>query len=92
MSVKKISLSFIGMDCVSCAVAIEKNMSSLTYCVIKSYNVQYCPKSCVAFGYNIVLIPVAMGILYPWFEITINPMFAGAAMVFSSLSVVLNAL
>lgn len=45
-----------------------------------------------AFGYNIVLIPVAMGILYPLFGITLNPMLAGAAMAFSSVSVVLNAL
>jgi len=45
-----------------------------------------------AFGYNILLIPLAMGILYPWFGITFNPMFASAAMSFSSLSVVLNAL
>ncbi len=45
-----------------------------------------------AFGYNILLIPVAMGILYPLFGITINPMIAGAAMTFSSLSVVFNAL
>ncbi|TET06437.1 copper-translocating P-type ATPase [Candidatus Dependentiae bacterium] len=45
-----------------------------------------------AFGYNVLLIPVAMGVLYPWFGITINPMLAGAAMAFSSLSVVLNAL
>ncbi|MCA9770303.1 copper-translocating P-type ATPase [Candidatus Dependentiae bacterium] len=45
-----------------------------------------------AFGYNILLIPIAMGVLYPLFGITINPMFAGASMVLSSLSVVLNAL
>lgn len=45
-----------------------------------------------AFGYNIVLIPVAMGILYPLFNIMLNPMFASAAMAFSSLSVVFNAL
>ncbi len=45
-----------------------------------------------AFGYNIVLIPVAMGVLYPWFGITINPILAGGAMALSSLSVVLNAL
>ncbi len=45
-----------------------------------------------AFGYNIVLIPVAMGLLYPAFGIVLNPMLAGAAMMVSSLSVVLNAL
>ncbi len=45
-----------------------------------------------AFGYNILLIPVAMGALYPFFGIMLNPILAGAAMAFSSLSVVLNAL
>ena len=45
-----------------------------------------------AFGYNVVLIPVAMGVLYPAFGILLNPMLAGAAMAFSSVSVVLNAL
>ena len=45
-----------------------------------------------AFGYNVVLIPVAMGVLYPTFGIVLNPVLAGAAMAFSSVSVVLNAL
>ncbi len=45
-----------------------------------------------AFGYNIVLIPVAMGALYPFFGITLSPIMAGAAMAFSSVSVVANAL
>lgn len=45
-----------------------------------------------AFGYNIILIPIAMGVLYPFFGIMLEPMFAGAAMAFSSLSVVINAL
>lgn len=45
-----------------------------------------------AFGYNIVLIPVAMGALYPLFNVLLSPMIAGAAMAFSSLSVVINAL
>lgn len=44
-----------------------------------------------AFGYNIVLIPVAAGVLIPW-GIQVNPMIASGAMAFSSLSVVLNAL
>ncbi len=45
-----------------------------------------------AFGYNIILIPVAMGILYPFFHIQLNPMLASAAMALSSVSVVTNAL
>ncbi len=45
-----------------------------------------------AFGYNIVLIPVAAGMLYPLFGLLLNPMLAGAAMAFSSVSVVLNTL
>jgi len=45
-----------------------------------------------AFGYNIVLIPVAMGVLYPFFGFQINPMLASLAMAFSSVSVVSNAL
>jgi Cu+-exporting ATPase len=45
-----------------------------------------------AFVYNIVLIPVAAGVLYPFYGIEFNPMFAALAMAFSSVSVVSNSL
>ena len=45
-----------------------------------------------AFGYNILLIPVAMGVLYPLFGLRLDPILAAAAMAFSSVSVVLNSL
>lgn len=45
-----------------------------------------------AFGYNIVLIPVAMGVLFPFFGILLSPIFASAAMALSSISVVTNSL
>ena len=45
-----------------------------------------------AFGYNVVLIPVAMGALFPIFGITLNPALAAAAMAMSSVSVVSNSL
>ena len=45
-----------------------------------------------AFGYNTILIPVAMGILYPFSGILLDPILAAAAMALSSVTVVSNAL
>lgn len=45
-----------------------------------------------AFAYNTILIPVAAGVLFPFFGILLNPIFAAAAMALSSVTVVTNAL
>jgi Cu+-exporting ATPase len=45
-----------------------------------------------AFAYNVLLIPVAMGVLYPPFGLMISPALAAAAMALSSVAVVLNSL
>jgi Cu+-exporting ATPase len=45
-----------------------------------------------AFAYNVGLIPIAMGVLYPFFGITLNPAMAAGAMALSSVSVISNSL
>jgi len=45
-----------------------------------------------AFIYNSIGIPIAAGVLYPWFGLMLNPMIASAAMSLSSVSVIANAL
>jgi Cu+-exporting ATPase len=45
-----------------------------------------------AFAYNAVGVPIAAGVLYPFFGVLLSPMLAAAAMSCSSLSVVGNAL
>jgi cation transport ATPase len=42
--------------------------------------------------YNALGVPIAAGVLYPLFGILLSPMIAGAAMSFSSVSVIANAL
>ena len=45
-----------------------------------------------AFIYNVAGVPIAAGILYPWFGLLLSPMIASVAMTFSSVSVIANAL
>jgi Cu+-exporting ATPase len=45
-----------------------------------------------AFIYNALGVPIAAGALYPFVGLLLNPMIAGAAMSFSSVSVIANAL
>ena len=46
----------------------------------------------LAFAYNSAGVPIAAGILYPWFGVTLSPAIAAAAMALSSVSVIGNAL
>jgi P-type Cu+ transporter len=45
-----------------------------------------------AFIYNLIGVPIAAGVLYPFFGLLLSPMIASAAMTFSSVSVIVNAL
>jgi Cu+-exporting ATPase len=45
-----------------------------------------------AFVYNMLGVPVAAGVLYPFIGVLLSPMIASAAMTFSSVSVIANAL
>ena len=45
-----------------------------------------------AFVYNALGVPIAAGILYPFFGLLLSPIIASAAMTFSSVSVIANAL
>ncbi|OGH18171.1 MAG: hypothetical protein A3F31_00250 [Candidatus Levybacteria bacterium RIFCSPHIGHO2_12_FULL_38_12] len=83
VAIEAADITLINKDLRSVATAIE--LSKKTMWTIK-LNLFW------AFGYNIILIPVAMGALYPFFNILMNPIFASAAMAMSSISVVLNSL
>ncbi|MEN6437772.1 MAG: heavy metal translocating P-type ATPase [Syntrophobacter sp.] len=83
VAIEASDITLMSDDLVPVASAIE--LSSLTMRVIRQ-NLFW------AFFYNTVGIPVAAGVLYPFFGVLLNPMFAAAAMALSSVSVVTNAL
>ena len=83
VAIEASDVTLVGGDTRGIARAIELSRSTMT--VIRQ-NLFW------AFAYNVLLIPVAMGALYPAFGITLNPAIAAGAMAFSSVAVVLNSL
>lgn len=83
VAIEAADIILINKDLKSVASAIE--LSKKTMRTIKM-NLFW------AFGYNILLIPVAMGALYPFFHVLLDPIFASIAMASSSISVVSNSL
>ncbi len=60
----------------------------LSRAVVKNINQNFV----FAFVYNLIGIPIAAGVLYPFFGLLLSPMIAAAAMSFSSFSVITNSL
>ncbi|MEO6508442.1 MAG: copper-translocating P-type ATPase, partial [Patescibacteria group bacterium] len=83
VAIEAADITLVNKDLKSVAMAI--NLSKKTMRTIKMNLIW-------AFGYNIILIPVAAGALYPFFHILLNPIFASVAMASSSISVVSNSL
>ena len=83
VAIEAADITLINKDLKSVAIAIQ--LSKRTMRTIKM-NLFW------AFGYNIILIPEAMGGLYPFFGLLLNPIFASVAMALSSISVVSNSL
>lgn len=83
VAIESAGITLLGGNLERLAVAIR--LSRLTFRVIKQ-NLFW------AFAYNVIGIPIAAGLLYPLYGILLNPGIAGAAMAFSSVSVVTNSL
>jgi len=83
VAIEAADVTLVGGDPLAVAAAIR--LSRATMRVVRQ-NLAW------AFGYNVVLIPVAMGLLYPFFGILLNPGLAAGAMALSSVSVVVNSL
>ncbi len=83
VAIESAGITLLNKDLRSVVSAIE--LSKSTVSVIKQNLVW-------AFGYNVILIPVAMGVLFPFFGVLLNPALAAFAMAASSISVVGNSL
>lgn len=83
VAIEAAGITLINKDLNSVALAIELSKKTMRTIRLNLF---------WAFGYNIVLIPVAMGVLFPFFGILLSPIFASAAMATSSVSVVTNSL
>jgi len=83
VAIEAADITLINKDLKSVASAIELSRKTIRTIKINLF---------WAFGYNILLIPVAMGILYPIFGILLSPILASIAMATSSVSVVTNSL
>lgn len=83
VAIEAADITVIGKDLKAVASAIDLSKKTMRTIKINLF---------WAFGYNIILIPVAMGILYPFGGPLLNPIFASVAMAMSSISVVTNSL
>ena len=75
-------------------IFIKNDLRNLPYLLNLSYGTMKTIKQNLfwAFFYNLICIPVAAGILYPLWGVSLKPMFGAAAMCFSSVTVVLNSI
>lgn len=83
VAIESAGITLLGGNLERLTQAIK--LSRLTFRVIKQ-NLFW------AFAYNVIGIPIAAGLLYPLYGLLLNPGIAGAAMAFSSVSVVTNSL
>ena len=83
VAVEASDITLLRGDLTSVVTAIELSRSTMR--IIRT-------NLMLAFGYNVVAIPLAAGVLYPAFGILLSPIIASAAMALSSLSVVTNSL
>ncbi len=83
VAIEAANITLVNKDLRSVAAAIELSQKTMRTIRLNLF---------WAFGYNVLLIPVAMGILYPLAAILLNPIFASLAMASSSISVITNSL